>query len=275
MEAFEGKGGERPDMSGYETLEVDVRGIKVTIRRKGQGYSLLYLHGAFGYEGWPRFLDMLSESFTVFSPIHPGFLEAEGIEKIRGLYDLVLFHLDLIDALELKSPSILGHYFGAMVAAELASVCSHNIGNLVLANPAGFWIDDDPGLDYFIVPDGEIRRHLLADPDSPDNTCIVPDTEDENEQSQRALDKVRALSTVAKFLWPVPDKGLSRRIGRVRSRTLVITGDKDTIVPVAHGNKAASIIPGAKHLTLSGVGHLAMLEKPEEFVTAIEDFLSS
>ena len=85
----------------------------------------------------------------------------------------------------------------------------------------------------------------------------------------------RSLSTVAKFLWPIPDKGLSRRIGRVRSRTLVITGDKDTIVPVAHGDKAASSISEAKHLTLSDAGHLAMLEKPKEFVSTKKDFLSS
>ena len=167
-------------MSGYHTVKVNVRGIHVTVRKKGKGKPLLYLHGAYGYEGWPEFLDLFSESFTVFSPIQPGFLDAEGIEKINDIYDLVLFHLDLIESLDLKTPIILGHHFGAMVAGELAAVCSHNIGKLVLANPAGFWIDDDPGLDYFIVPDYEIRDYLLADPQDPSNSHILPSAGDEN-----------------------------------------------------------------------------------------------
>ena len=261
-------------MSGYHTVEVDVRGIHATVRRKGKGEPLLYLHGAYGYEGWPEFLDLLSESFTVFSPIQPGFLDAEGIEKINDIYDLVLFHLDLIESLDLKTPAIVGHHFGAMVAAELAAVCSHNIGKLVLATPAGFWIDDDPGLDYFIVPSYEIRDYLLADPQDPSNSHILPSAGDEDEHAAQVINNVRALSTVAKFLWPVPDKGLSRRITRVRSETLVITGDKDPIVPITHGAKALCNIKNAEHLTLRDAGHLAMLEKPNKFVSSVKEFLS-
>ena len=260
-------------MSGFEVIELDVQGIKVTVRKKGQGPPLIYLHGAFGYEGGPNFMDQLSETFSVYSPIHPGFLEAEGIEKINDLYDLILFHLDLIDELHLNKPSILGHSFGAMVAAELASVCSHNVGKLVMANPAGFWIDEDPGLDYFIVPDREIRKYLIGDPSNPKNREIVPWSDDESEQDQSAINRVKALSTVAKFLWPIPDKGLSRRIKRVTSDTLVITADKDPIVPVSHGKKCASIIKNCEHVTLLNCGHLAMLEDPDGFASIIKKFL--
>ncbi len=261
-------------MSEFETITVDVQNIQVSVRKKGTGPPLLFLHGAFGYEGWPKFLDLFSEHFTVYAPIHPGFLESEGIEKINDLYDLVLFNLDLVDTLELDNPHIVGHYFGAMIAAEIASVCSHNLGKLVIANPAGFWIDEDPGLDYFIVPDNEISKHLLAHPDDSKYSDIFPEIDDESEQDQRSIDKVKALSTVAKFLWPVPDKGLSRRITRVRCETLVVTSEKDPIVPVSHGEKASSLIKNSEHITLQGVGHLAPLEDPENFVTYIRNFLN-
>ena len=80
-------------MSSFETITIDVQSIKVTVRKKGAGPPLLFLHGAFGYEGWPTFLDLLSEHYTVYAPIHPGFLESEGIEKINDLYDLSLIHI--------------------------------------------------------------------------------------------------------------------------------------------------------------------------------------
>ena len=69
-------------MSGYHTMEVDVRGIHVTVRSKGKGQPLLYLHGAYGYEGWPEFLDLFSESFTVFSPIQPVFWMLKELKKL-------------------------------------------------------------------------------------------------------------------------------------------------------------------------------------------------
>ena len=88
----------------------------------------------------------------------------------------------------MENPHIVGHVFGAMDAAEIASVCSHNIGKLVMANPAGLWIDDDPGLDYFIVPDNEIRKHLVAHPEDSRYSNIFPEIDDESEQDQRSID---------------------------------------------------------------------------------------
>ena len=260
-------------MSVFETIELDVQGIKVTVRKKGRGTPLIYLHGAFGYHGWPSFINQLSETFTVYSPIHPGFLEAEGIEKINDLYDLTLFHLDLIEELQLNKPSILGHYFGAMIGAEVAAVCSHNIGKLVMACPAGFWIDEDPGLDYFVIPNSHMRKHLISDPSNPKHSEIVPWSEEESEQDRSNIDRVKALSTVAKFLWPIPDKGLSRRIKRVKSDTLVITAQEDVIVPVSHGEKCSSLVRNSKHLSLPNCGHLAMLENPDYFVSIVKKFL--
>ena len=261
-------------MDGFETFNVKVRDIDVLVRRKGDGNPLLYLHGAFGYEGWPRFLDLLSENFTVYSPVHPGFLESDGIDEIRDLYDLVLFHIDLIEALNLDSPYLVGQFFGAMAAGEVASVCPHNVGKLVLANPAGIWLDEDPGLDYFVVPDSELRDHLVSNPESKNSKNILPETKDETEQSSRSINKVRALSTVAKFLWPVPDKGLIKRVSRVRCPTLVITCEKDEIVPVSHGEIISSVVFGSAHETIPGAGHLGFLEKPEELASLVVEFLN-
>ena len=52
-----------------------------------------------------------------------------------------------------------------------------------------------------------------------------------------------------------------------------ITSECDPIVPVSHGAKASSLIGNSTHVTLSGVGHLALLEDPETFAASIGDFL--
>lgn len=46
------------------------------------------------------------------------------------------------------------------------------------------------------------------------------------------------------------------------TRVIVLTGDRDTVLPVSHGQEIAAGIPGAEFGTLPGVGHLSMLEMP-------------
>ena len=42
---------------------------------------------------------------------------------------------------------------------------------------------------------------------------------------------------------------------------------------VSHGSKESSLIGNSTHVTLSEVGHLALLEDPETFAASIGDFL--
>ena len=152
-------------MNTKESLNVQIGSTNVSIEKAGTGHPLVYLHGAFGYKGWPTFLDRLSESYTVYAPLHPGFLDAPGIDEIDDILELALFHQDLLDKLDLNKPPIVGHYFGAMIAAEMSALCPHRASKLVLAAPAGLWHDDDPGVDYQSIPHNESRDILFADPE--------------------------------------------------------------------------------------------------------------
>ena len=53
----------------------------------------------------------------------------------------------------------------------------------------------------------------------------------------------------------------------------MITSEKDEIVPVSHGEVISSAVVGSVHKTISGAGHLAILEKPEEFASLVVEFL--
>lgn len=57
--------------------------------------------------------------------------------------------------------------------------------------------------------------------------------------------------------------------------TLVLSGTKDRNAPAAMMAKMASHIPSASYVELEGVGHLANLERPAVFNTALADFLKA
>ena len=256
-----------------KALKTRVGSITAEVATAGSGEPLVYLHGAFGYEGWPAFLDRLAERFSVYAPVHPGFGESDGIEQIDDLLDLTLYHFDLLESLQLDAPHVVGHFFGAMIAAEMASVRPDSVGKLVLASPAGLWLDDDPGVDYFATPADELRALLFSDPESEVARATMPDPESDEERGLQGIVRARSLSTVAKFLWPIPDKGLRKRLHRITSETHIVVADGDRLVPPAHGKLFSDLITGSRLHTVEAAGHLFPLERPDDFAGMVMGYL--
>lgn len=50
-------------------------------------------------------------------------------------------------------------------------------------------------------------------------------------------------------------EGRRKALGSVKTPTLVIHGDRDTVVPIEHGKDTAAAIPGARFLEIEGLGH--------------------
>ena len=267
---------ERTNAMTFQQTDLTLQAGPVTARvaKAGQGDPLVYLHGAFAYGGWPPFLDLLARRFTVYAPVHPGFAESDGIEYIDDVLDLTLYHYDLLDALGLEAPHLVGHFFGAMIEAEMVALCPHRVNRLVLASPAGLWLDDNQGVDYFATPMNELRSVLFSDPDSDVARSAIPEPSSDQERGEQSVERVRSLSTVGKFLWPIPDKGLKKRLHRIKAQTLVVAGEKDQIVPRVYGDEFVSQIPGARLEVLGDTGHMLMLEKPDEFAGLVTDFLT-
>lgn len=257
-----------------EKLTVEVGPITAKYEVRGTGPPLLYLHGAFGYSQWPEFLNGLTDSFTVYAPAHPGFEGDSDIDHIHDLLELTLYHADLIEVLGLESPHVVGHYSGAMAAAEMAAIRAVDIDKLVLAAPAGFWQDDNPGRDYNTTPATEIRQVLFADPDSEAALSMYPVPKDDEELGWQIIHRVQSLSTVGKFLWPIPDKGLIRRLHRIDCPTLVIMGERDQIVPAPYAELLTSRIPVSRSHIMSSAGHMMTHEDPSEFARIVLEFLT-
>ncbi len=251
---------------------LNIGGIDTAVAVKGNGPPLVYLHGAFGYQAWHPFLDKLAQNFTVYAPLHPGFGENSTVDDIDDILDLTLYHYDLLDALNLDAPAVVGHFLGAMTAAEMAALRPGSVGKLVLASPAGIWLDETPGADYYATPMDEMRAILFADPQSPAAKALLPEPTNDFERGAQIIERVRSLATVGKFLWPIPDKGIKKRLGRITAPTLIIAGDQDKIVPLAHAQEFADRIAGATAHILPA-GHMLMLEQPAKFAAEITTFL--
>ena len=57
--------------------------------------------------------------------------------------------------------------------------------------------------------------------------------------------------------------------------TLIVWGDRDTIIPVEHAHDAHEAIPGSRLAVIEGAGHFPHVECPEEFLDVLLDFLDA
>ncbi len=65
------------------------------------------------------------------------------------------------------------------------------------------------------------------------------------------------------------------QLGEIHVPALVITGERDTLMPVRFGQFMADRIDGAEFHTIKRAGHFPMVEKPVEVNKIIENFLST
>jgi pimeloyl-ACP methyl ester carboxylesterase len=56
---------------------------------------------------------------------------------------------------------------------------------------------------------------------------------------------------------------------------LIIHGDADLLIPVKRGREMKAALPLAKYSELAGLGHMAMMEKPEAVANALHSFVNS
>ncbi len=62
-------------------------------------------------------------------------------------------------------------------------------------------------------------------------------------------------------------------LGRVAAPTLIVWGERDVLIPLAHGLRLHQAIPGSQLVVIPGAGHNVMLERPAEYNRVVLDFL--
>ncbi len=256
------------------TLELQrVAGRTFNLWVDGSGPPLVYLHGFEGHPGAAGFLRRLAEGHHVVAPEHPGYGTSDGLEQIHDMLDLVLAYRELIESRDLGAVDVVGHSLGGMIAGDLAAICPELVRRLILVNAFGLWLDADPAPDPF----GSAEDLLTAawhDPASAvdcEPAIVAPDPDDPQAPT---LLRARNLATATKFMWPIADRGLRRRLPLIHARTLVVQGVSDRLVPLSYAEEFARLIPDARLTKIQSAGHHPMIEREDEFVSAVERFLA-
>jgi pimeloyl-ACP methyl ester carboxylesterase len=258
-----------------QTRKVETRrGIKCDVREAGRGAPLLFLHGAGGLFPEEPALERLSRRYRVLAPVWPGYGADGGEDRIEDMLDFALHGFDLVEALGLERPHLLGHSMGGMIAAEMAAIAPRGVGKLALVAPAGLWLDAHPIPDIFAMLPFELAPKLFHD--AAKGVALLTGGLDftNNEALTRFMvDNARRLGTAGKILFPIPNRRLSKRLYRVTSPTLLVWGRSDQLIPPPYAQRWRELVPQAEIAWIEQAGHMAPIEQPDAVAEAIERFL--
>jgi pimeloyl-ACP methyl ester carboxylesterase len=159
-----------------------------------------------------------------------------------------------------------------MFAAELAAVAPQLVRKLVLVNAYGLWLDDQPTLDPF-GPAAEVKAAKWhGEPPAAEPTNFVPDPDDPH---AAILFAAQNLGSATKFMWPIADRGLRRRLPLIDAPTLVVHGTSDGLLPLSYAEEFVRLIPDATLAPIEAAGHYPMVEQEDAFVSAVTTFLEA
>ncbi|MEX2194013.1 MAG: alpha/beta fold hydrolase [Thermoleophilaceae bacterium] len=275
-----------------ETETVDLHGHPVTYHQMGQGPAVVLIHGiTSSSRTWHSVMPKLAERHTV---IAPDLLGHGRSAKPRGDYSLGAYASgvrDLLVVLGIPSATVVGHSLGGGIAMQFAYQFPERLERLVLVDSGGLGNDVHIVLRAATLPGAEFVLPLLFNSTARSAGRAI----------NRALGKIGIrggadVQGIAEGLDSLADVSARRAFlhtarsvidpsgQRVDARdrlylsenvpTLLVWGEQDRIIPVAHGQQAQALMPHSRLEVFEGAGHFPFNHEPKRFVAVLEDFIA-
>lgn len=250
--------------------------VRTQVMIGGDGPPLLYLHAIMGLQ-WDPFLDALARTHTVYAPYLPGTVpgDPDAHKAIEDVWDLTLCYDEILTALGIDGPVVaVGHSFGGMMAAELAATLPARVSKLVLLCPIGLWTDGRPWSNPHVLSLEQLGAAAFADPTGPVAQMALAMPEDQEALGEAIIAIQWTMGVASKFWWPIPDRGLKKRIHRITADTLVIWGKEDKVISPEYAADFARLIENGRAEVLDNAAHVPQLERYDVVPEMVGKFLA-
>lgn len=261
-------------MAAPTSSQVSPLGHACRVLEAGSGAPVVFIAGIGGLPQWAPFLDVLAKTRRVLAPSLPGFPGAQDFRHLDEYYDWVLAALEITEQLGHRTFDLVASSVGGALAAEIAALVPERVRRLILIAPFGMFDEAEPPADLWAQPPG---------PDTiPNLVCAKPDAWKALWQKPADVDPVewgilltRSMEAAARFLFPMGNTRIEKRLHRIASPTLLVRGTEDKVMPARYLSRFAEGIRGpVQTIEVAGAGHLVELDAPDELARRVHAFLS-
>ncbi|HET7338684.1 MAG TPA: alpha/beta hydrolase, partial [Candidatus Dormibacteraeota bacterium] len=270
----------------------------------GHGSPVIFIHGlgSSGYMEWRLNLEEFAAEHRVFAPDLPGYGRTD---KPRVRYTIPYFARFIQRYMEdrrIRSAAVVGASLGGRVALEVALQSPALVRKLVLVNTLGLGRPQVRMSQFayglVTIPRvGEAAMRFARDAlrwASPSTVRRIAgryagvSTDLERAMDDEYLEDLREmyaaegfgdayLSTVRSLIHPRALLGghhdVSQRLNELKIPVQLIWGADDPLFPVAHAERAVTLIERSKLAVIKGAGHTPQSERPDEFNRVLRTFL--
>ena len=187
------------------------------------------------------------------------------VRSVYSLQDMADDALGVLDVLGIRRAHVVGASMGGMIAQRLAAAAPQRTASLVS-------IMSSSGARNLPGPRPDVAAALMRRPASRTEAALIAHSlgvvrliaspaypQDERTLTERITHGVRRAyrpaGIVRQMLAIGADSGRHALLGRISSPTLVLHGEADPLVPIACGQDTARRIPGARFVSVPGMGH--------------------
>jgi pimeloyl-ACP methyl ester carboxylesterase len=229
--------------------------LRVHYEVTGEGPAVVLIHGLSGSgRWWTHNVPVLAQRYRVYNVDVVGFGRSRGQRLV--LQEAGDWLTEWLQVAEIKRAHLVGHSMGGYIATEVAATAPRAVRRLVLVD--ALVLPMGPGLVRHALDLAQAIRFV-----SPNFLPVL------------VGDVLRAgPRTMWQATREVLSADLSTRLAAVRAETLVIWGEKDSLLHPELGRRLAEQLTRASFVSVEGAGHNPMWDRPQRFNELLLDFLA-
>jgi pimeloyl-ACP methyl ester carboxylesterase len=269
---------------------LSVEGRQMNVIELGEGPPIVFVHGLGGaWQNWLEQLPRFAEHHRCIAVDLPGFGHSQMPAKKISISGYGRSLDALCDQLNIDAACFVGNSMGGFVSAELAIAFPQRVERLVLVSAAGLSIEHQRNeralaamrrlnnvLTFYtgwiasrsdlVTRRSRVRKATLGlvarHPER-----LHPALAAEQLRGSGKPGFIDALDALTDY--PIRD-----RLPDIACPALIVWGTDDRLVPLADASQFERLIPDSRKLIFEDTGHVPMLERPDAFNHALEQFLS-
>ncbi len=240
----------------------------------GHGPHLCFLHGfCESSQLWTDLISHLSKSYECLLIDLPGFGQSKGL-NMTSISNTASMCNELLDELAWQDVQVFGHSMGGYIALEMLHQKPDIFKSIGLIHSTAYSDSSEKKLSRLKVMDfvAEHGSHAFLRQFYP--ALVAPEKLLELDgQIWNLVKDTEAESIIAATKAMMNRKDHSQTISSMPHPILFVCGDQDEHFPLTDILKQSAICHSAQLNLLKEVGHLSMLEAPEQLRSAVSAFL--
>jgi pimeloyl-ACP methyl ester carboxylesterase len=271
----------------FDEWEIELHGHRVIYRIAGDGPPVVLIHGMVNSsKHWETVALRLADRYTVVAPDLLGHGDSAAV---RGDYSLGAHACsirDLLTTIGIDRATVVGHSLGGGIAMQFFYQFPQRVERLGLISSGGLGHEVSPMLRGAAVPGAAAGVWLVG------NRRVREALDGAGERMRaRGSRKGVYLQAIARAVRPLQEAAARRAFLQtlrsvidVRGQhvsavdrlyllgelpTLIVWGERDNTIPMAHGKAARELIPNSRFVTLPKAAHFPNLEDPEGLADAL------